>query len=135
MKKKYRNQHHKRRENGTHSWDRAKEADNSKIESTLNRLWRAISQGVKVDYVFIDSWFTGESLVKAVRRVKKQVVHLTGMYKIPKTRFNYLGQEITYSQIKNKLGKVNRCRKLKLHYMEALEVYNGVPIKIFSAER
>lgn len=48
-KKEYRKQYKKNRENGTHSWDRAKEADMSKIDSALKMFWRAISQGVKVD--------------------------------------------------------------------------------------
>jgi len=93
--------------------------------------WRAISQGIQVDYVLMDSWFTCEAFVRAVKRVKKQTVHLIGMYKIPKTKFNYLGDMLTHSQIRNKLGKVKRCRKLRLYYKEALADYNGVPIKMF----
>jgi predicted nucleic acid-binding Zn finger protein len=130
-KKEYRKQYRKKREKGTHSWDRAKEADSTKIESALKMFWRAISQGVKVDYVLMDSWFTCEAFIKAVRRVRKQSVHLIGMYKTPKTKFNYLDQRLTHSQIRNKLGKVKRCRKLKLHYKEAKVDYHGVPIKMF----
>jgi len=130
-KKEYRKQYKKKRKNGTHSWDRAREADSTKIESALKMFWRAISQGVKVDYVLMDSWFTCEAFVRAVKRVKKQTVHLIGMYKIPKTKFNYLGDMFTHSQIRNKLGKMKRCRKLRLYYKEALVDYNGVPIKMF----
>ncbi len=130
-KKEYRNQYRKKREKGAHSWDRAKEADSTKIESALKMFWRAISQGVKVDYVLMDSWFTCEAFVRAVKRVKKQTVHLIGMYKIPKTKFNYLDQRLTHSQIRNKLGKVKRCRKLRLHYKEALVDYKGIPVKMF----
>jgi hypothetical protein len=130
-KKEYRKQYRKKREKGTHSWDRAREADSTKIESALKMFWRAISQGVKVDYVLMDSWFTCEAFVRAVKRVKKQTVHLIGMYKIPKTKFNYLGDMLTHSQIRNKLGKVTRCRKLRLYYKEAMVDYNGVPIKMF----
>ena len=53
-KKEYRKQHKKKREKGTHSWDRTREADMSKIESALKMFWRAISQGVKVDYVLME---------------------------------------------------------------------------------
>ena len=113
-KKEHRKQYRKKREKGTHSWDRAREADSTKIESALKMSWRAISQGVKVDYVLMDSWFTCEAFIKAVKRVKKQTVHLIGMYKIPKTKFNYLGDMLTHSEIRNKLGKEKRCRKLKL---------------------
>jgi hypothetical protein len=130
-KKEYRKQYRKKREKGTHSWDRAREADSTKIESALKMFWRAISQGVKVDYVLMDSWFTCEAFVRAVKRVKKQTVHLIGMYKIPKTKFNYLGDMLTHSQIRNKLGKVTRCRILRLYYKEDMVDYNGVPIKMF----
>jgi predicted nucleic acid-binding Zn finger protein len=130
-KKEYRNQYRKKRKQGTHSWDRAKEADATKIDSALKMFWRAISQGIRVDYVLMDSWFTCDAFIRAVRKVKRQTVHLIGMYKTPKTRFNYLGQMLTYSQIRNKLGKIKRCRKLRLHYKEALVDYNGTPIKMF----
>lgn len=61
----------------------------------------------------------------------KQVVHLIGMYKIPKTKFSYLGQMLTHSQIRNALGKAKRCRKLRFQYKQAEVDYNGVPIKMF----
>ncbi len=84
-KKEYRKQYRKKRERGTHSWDRAREADASKIDRALKMFWRAISQGIKVDYLLMDSRFTCEAFIKAVRRVKKQTVHLIGMYKTPET--------------------------------------------------
>jgi len=33
--------------------------------------WRAISQGLKIDYLLMGSWFTCEALIEAVRKVKK----------------------------------------------------------------
>jgi len=134
-KKEYRKQYRKKREKGSHSWDRAKEADSTKIESALKMFWRAISQGIKVDYLLMDSWFTCEAFIKAVRKVKKQTVHLIGMYKTPKTKFNYQGDMLTHSQIRNKLGKEKRCRKLRLHYKEAIVDYNGIPIKMFFSRK
>ena len=134
-KKEYRRQYKKKRDKGTCSWDRANEADMSKIQSALKMFWRAISQGVKVDYVLMDSWFTCEAFVRAVKRVQKQTVHLIGMYKTPKTKFNYLEERLTHSQIRNKLGKEKRCRKLKLHYKEAMVDYNGIPIKMFFSRK
>ncbi|MCK5223758.1 transposase, partial [Candidatus Calescamantes bacterium] len=111
------------------------EADSTKIESALKMFWRAISQGIKVDYLLMDSWFTCEAFIKAVRKVKKQTVHLIGMYKTPKTKFNYQGEEFTHSQLRNKLGKEKRCRKLRLHYKEAIVDYNGIPIKMFFSRK
>ena len=93
--------------------------------------WRAISQGLKVDYLLMGSWFTCEALIEAVRKVKKQTLHLIGMYKTPKTKFVYQDQKLTHAQIRNKLSKAKRCRKLRLHYKEAIVDYNSSPIKMF----
>jgi predicted nucleic acid-binding Zn finger protein len=130
-KKEYRKQYRKKREKGTHAWDRAKEADSSKIDSAVKMFWRAITQGVKVDYVLMDSWFTCEAFIRMVRRVRSQRVHLIGMYKIFRTRFTYKDQKLTYSQIRNVLGKAKRCRRLRLYYKEAMVEYNGQPLKMF----
>jgi hypothetical protein len=83
----------------------------------------------------MDSWFTCEAFITAVRKVKKQTVHLIGMYKNAKAKFNYKGEMLTHSQIRNKLGKPSRCRKLRLHYKEAIVDYNGVPIKMFFSRK
>ncbi|NBC83674.1 MAG: transposase [Bacteroidetes bacterium] len=134
-KKEYKKQYRKKREQGTHSWDRARETDTTKIESALKMFWRAISQGIKVDYVLMDSWFTCDAFVRAVRGVKKQTVHLIGMYKTPKTKFTFETERLTHSQLRNKLGKAKRCRKLRLQYKEAIVEYNGEPIRMFFSRK
>jgi predicted nucleic acid-binding Zn finger protein len=40
----------------------------------------------KIDYVLVDSWFTCDAFIQAVRSVKEQTIHLIGMYKIAKTK-------------------------------------------------
>jgi hypothetical protein len=96
---------------------------------------RAISLGFIVDYLLVDSWFTCEAMIDAVLCVKKCTVHLIGMYKIVKTKFLCQGKKLTYSQIRNILGKPKRCRKLKLYYLEAEVQYNGKPIKLFFSKK
>ena len=130
-KSKFRKQYRKPRRKDSPSWERAKEADENKIHIALKMFWRFISQGIKVDYVLMDSWFTCEAFIDAVRRVKKQNLHLIGMYKFCKTRFDYSGQQLTHKQIRNILGKAKRCRKLGFHYKETVVDYKGKPLKIF----
>jgi len=130
-KKDMRKQYKKKRNSGTHNYDRARETDESKISSMIKMFARAISHGFKVDYVLTDSWFTCEALIDAVAKVKKQTVHLIGMYKIAKTKFMFNGILQTYSQIRNSLGKPKRCRKLKLYYLQAEVVYGGRKIQLF----
>jgi hypothetical protein len=134
-KREYKKQYRKKREKGTYSWERSREADTTKIESLLKMLRRAISKGIMIDYVLMDSWFTCDAIIKAVRAVKKQTVQLIGMYKNPQTKFDYLGERLTCSQIRNRLGKEKRCRRLGIYYNEAMVYFNGVPLKMFFSRR
>ena len=129
-KREMKRQYKKPREKGSCTHEREKEADMSKIESAIKMFKRAIGQGFHVDYVLMDSWFTCEAFIEAIQQVKKQTVNLIGMYKIARTKFCYNGQDLTYSQIRNQLGKAKRCRKLKLYYKEAIVIYNEKAIKL-----
>lgn len=124
-------QFRKNREIASPGKERIKELDITKMESALQMFKRAISKGFKVDYVLMDSWFTCEAFINTVRAVKKQTVHLIGMYKIARTKFEYSGELYTYSQIRNMLGKPKRCRKAKLHYLEVEVLLNGIAVKLF----
>jgi len=55
----------------------------------LRMFFTAIYRGIRVDYVLADSWFTCDALIQAIRSVKNQTVHLIGMYKFAKTKFEY----------------------------------------------
>jgi len=134
-KKELRRQYKKKREKNSCSFERATEADMSKIDSAIKMFKRAMAQGFLVDYVLMDSWFTCGAFIDAVMKIKKQAIHLIGMYKIAKTKFGYKGQKYTYSQIRNLLGKPKRCRKLGLYYKEATVVYNEKEIKLFFSKQ
>jgi len=134
-KKELKKQYRKKRAAGTHSYERSKEADTGKIESALKMFSRAIAQGFKVDYLLMDSWFTCDAFIDAVLNVKHQVTHLIGMYKTPKTKFEFMGGFFTYSQIGNLLGKARRCRKLGLYYKEAIVGFKGKQIKLFFSKQ
>lgn len=134
-KKEMKRQYNKKREKGSHSFERAKETDMSKIESAIKMFKGAISKGLYVDFVLMDSWFTCEAFIDAVLKVKSQTVHLIGMYKIARAKFDYKGKKYTYSQVRNLLGKAKRCRKLGLYYKEVIVGYNGKEIKLFFSKQ
>jgi hypothetical protein len=129
--KDFRNQHKKKRIKGSHSYDRAMEADDSKIEAMLRMLKRAVSHKINFDYVLTDSWFTCEALIEAVWNIKRKQVHLIGMYCKVRTLFGFNGKELTYSQIRNCLGKPKRCRKVKLQYLQTKVLYKGRELQLF----
>lgn len=129
--KHMRNQYKKKRVPGTHSYDRAREADETKIAIMLKMLKRAVSHRFKIDYVLVDSWFTCQQLIEAVLKIKHQKVHLIGMYKNARALFGFRGKQLTHSQIRNRLGKPKRCRKLKLYYHQVQVDYQGHTIQLF----
>lgn len=134
-KKELRKQHKTQRQNGSFCHERAEEADMSKIDCAIKMFKRAITMGFVVDYVLMDSWFTCEAFVNAVLAVKRHTVHLIGMYKTVKTRFCYQGKMYTYKQVQTLCGKAKRCRKLGLHYTEALVEFKGKPIRLFFSKQ
>jgi len=134
-KKELKKQYRKNRGKGACTYERACEADESKISCAIKMFKRAISLGFVVDYVLVDSWFTCEALIDAVLKVRKCTVHLIGMYKIAKTKFLYQDRKLTHKQIRNMLGKPKRCRRLKLYYLEAEVEYNGRPVKLFFSKK
>lgn len=133
--KELKKQSSKEREKNTSAYERACEADESKINCAIKMFKRAVSLGFVVDYVLVDSWFTCDALIDAVLKVKKHTIHLIGMYKIVKTKFRFKEKELTYNQVRNILGKPKRCRKLKLYYLEAEVEYNGRLIKLFFSKK
>jgi hypothetical protein len=134
-KKDLKKQYKKKRSSATHAYDRAKEADDSKIVSMLKMLKRAVAHGFRFDYVLVDSWFTCEALVDAVLGIKNQVTHLIGMYKNGKTFFTFRDKQQTYSQIRNCQGTPKRCRKLKLYYHQAKVKLKGKDLQLFFSKQ
>jgi hypothetical protein len=134
-KKEIKEQYKTKRLKGTCAYERAEEADMSKIDCAIKMFKRVIAQGFLVDYVLMDSWFTCEALINSVLSVKNQTIHLIGMYKIVKTKFLYQGSMYTHKQIQNLAGKVKRCRKLGFYYKEAEVEFKGKSIKLFFSKQ
>ncbi len=134
-KKEFKKQYRKKRDKESPAYKRIKESDNSKIDIAIQMFWRAITKKFKVDYVLLDSWFTCEAFINATKKVKKQTIHLIGMYKIAKTKFEYKNKSLTHKQLRNELGKHKRCRKLNMYYKEAVVDYNGTSLKIFFSKQ
>ncbi len=130
-KKALKKQFRKDREKGSAGSKRVKESDKSKIDNALKMVKRAISKGLKVDYLLMDSWYTCWAFVEVVLNSKKQDINLIGMYKTAKTKFGFQGKQLTHKQILNELGKAKRCRKLGLQYKQAVVVWNDVEVKLF----
>ena len=131
-KKDLRRQYSKKRVRESETWKRVKELDIKKIDMMLKMFYSAVHRCLKIDYVLIDSWFTCEALIKSVI---KEGIHLIGMYKIAKTKFIYKGQELTYSEINNRISNVKRCRSLGFHYKRADVVMDEIRLTLFFSRK
>ena len=134
-KKQIRKQYSCKRIKDSYTAKRVEELDTNKIQMVLRMFFTAIYRGLRVDYVLVDSWFTCDALIQAIRSVKDKEVHLIGMYKFAKTKFEYQGKSLTHAQINNMLGKARRCRSLGYQYKQAKVLYQGVEIYLFFSRR
>lgn len=134
-KKDFKKQFKKKRTQDTASYERVKEADQTKIETGIKMFKKAVKKGLSVDYLLMDSWFTCNGFIEAVRAVKNQTIHLIGMYKIATTKFSYNDKSYTYSQLRNLLGKPKRNRKTGYFYLEAVVLLGGKPVKLFFSRK
>lgn len=135
-KKTLKKQYKKQRDTKSAGAKRVRELDCSKIKCGIKMIKRAISKGLNVDYVLCDSWFTSLELIQVVRNIKKQTVHLIGMYKTAKTKFEYNGLELTAKQIRGQNRKnIKRCRKLGLQYIQANAWVDGGQLKMFFSRK
>lgn len=134
-KKQIRKQYSCKRIKDSYTAKRVEELDTNKIQMVLRMFFTAIYRGLRVDYVLVDSWFTCDALIQAIRSVKDKEVHLIGMYKFAKTKFEYQGKSLTHAQINNMLGKARRCRSLGYQYKQAKVLYQGVEICLFFSRR
>ena len=132
-KKEMKKQFSKRRDKGSYGKQRILETDISKINSALAIIKRALKKKLELDYILMDSWFTCWTFVALV--VKQKKLHLIGMYKGAKTKFDINGKQLTYSQIRNELGNPVRCRKLKYYYKQAIVEWNGQHVKLFFSKQ
>ena len=134
-KKQIRKQYSCKRIKDSYTAKRVEELDTNKIQMVLRMFFTAIYRGLRVDYVLVDSWFTCDALIQAIRSVKNKEVHLIGMYKFAKTKFEYQGKSLTHAQINNMPGKARRCRSLGYQYKQARVLYQGVEICLFFSRR
>lgn len=105
----------------------------SKIQQMIVMIRGAISQGIRFDYLLVDSWFTCFELVKFIktRRVK---CHLLGMIKMGNTNYLYKEKSLSAKQLLDSLKrnkKVKRSKVSGFYYCEALVFIKNIEVKIF----
>jgi hypothetical protein len=131
-KKQSKQRYDKQRTSKTPGQQRVNEYFKTKTEMAINMLRTAISQGIRFDYLLVDSWFTNFELVKFIvtRRIK---CHFLGMLKKMNTKYNYKGKELNFNEILKSLKhstKMKRSKKLNCWYYEVVVDFKGINVKI-----
>ena len=94
---------------------------------------RAMLEGVRFDYLLVDSWFTSYDLVKFIksRHVK---CHLLGMAKMGNTKYTMDGKDRNAAQIAKRLegeGAVKYRRSIGFYSEEVTVKLQGTDVKLF----
>ena len=103
---------------------RREESKQKKTTVAINLLKQALSMGITADYVLMDSWFTTEPFIRAIRALGLDVI---GMVKALKQRYEYKGELYNlrklYQAIPNK-------RKGDVICSAVVKTKGGIEVKI-----
>jgi hypothetical protein len=132
-KKEKRNQFSKKRDDKSSARARVKELDMKKNEVAVSMIKRAVKHGIFASYVLMDSWFTNDYTVKAIRSIKNGLLHVLGMCKVDKRTYNFNGKKLNAHQITTKYERKNGqySRKYKSQYISIVADYKDAKVKLF----
>jgi hypothetical protein len=122
----------KKRPNGTSGHKRNAETCVNKPTNGIEMIKRAIKNGFVADYVLVDSWFVSENFIKTIRSIKNSMLHVLGMCRMDKRKYEIAGGEYSAKALIAKYGHTKRiCRKLKMQYIKLSVMYKDVPLTLF----
>jgi len=132
-KKEQSNQFSKKRDKSAPSCKRIKELDEKKTTVAVSMIKRAVKNGLMAQYVLMDSWFTNDYMIKAIRSIKNGALHVLGMCKIDKRQYDVNGKMLNSHQIitRNERKNSKYSSKHKSHYITTVADYKGEKVKLF----
>ncbi|GHT70536.1 hypothetical protein FACS189455_0410 [Bacteroidia bacterium] len=131
--KESRERYHKKRSAEHPGQVRVSEYARSKISRMMDMIRLAITQGIRFDYLLVDSWFTCYELVHFIV-TRRMGCHFLGMIKAGKTLYGWGGKQLTSSQIVDELRRKRKTKRSKLlscFYGEAMVDFKGMQVKLF----
>lgn len=131
--KQLKSRYAKHRDKNTSGSKRKEEYFTSKIQNMIEMVRTAIRNGLRFDYLLVDSWFTCFALVKFIK-TRRSGCHLLGMAKMGKTRYLFNGKKLTAKEIvdcQRKARKLKRSKQLRCYFSEAVVQFNGIQVKLF----
>lgn len=112
---------------------RTQECFISKIDSMISMIRGAIINGIRFDYLLVDSWFTCFELVRFIK-TRKIDCHFLGMIKMGITKYLFNGSLLSAKQIfehSKRKKQLKRSRKLGYSYIECIVDFQGIKVKLF----
>ncbi|GHV60817.1 hypothetical protein FACS1894195_0230 [Bacteroidia bacterium] len=133
--KETKEQFHKHRSENSYGAQRYAELDAEKPSIVLSMLKRACRHGMLASYVLMDSWFITDGMIKGIRKIRKGMMHVIGICKMDKRKFEVGGKEMNSQTITKmnevKKDKVHTSRKFHSDYMIVNALYKGVSVRLF----
>ena len=123
----------KEREQDSRAQKRVDEYFASKLDNLIKMIKRALLEGIRFDYLLVDSWFTCKELVSFIRS-RHFGCHMIGMIKMSRTKYGTPNGEMTANTIIASLEKsksVKYSRKHKFYYASIEVSFAGAPAKLF----
>lgn len=132
-KKEMKSQFRKKRDNKSPGQKRAMELDMKKGEVAVSMLRRAVKNGFIASFVLMDSWFVNDYMIKSIRSIKKGAMHLLGMCKIDRRKYQVGNREMNAHQliVKNQRKNSKYSRKHKSTYIPMVVDYKGEKVRLF----
>lgn len=131
--KQKKKQYAKHRADTSFGYQREEELIKDKISTAILMIKRAIKLKLDVQYVLMDSWFFSEEILKQVLSAKSGL-HVVGMAKMAKAKYDYLGNRYTAKELAELLKRGKKVRKIKPLNFFCAEVeveYKTIPLKLF----
>jgi hypothetical protein len=126
----------KKRENGKgYFQERYDELDEEKSSVAIRMLKRCVKRGILGSYVLMDSWFITDFMLKEIRKIRQGILHVVGICKMDKRKFEFGGKERNSQTIiamnEKDSSRVHSCNKFKSRYFVVIAHYRGMPVKLF----
>ena len=134
-KKQQKRQFTKKRKDAGYFQERYEELDQEKSSVAIKMLKQCVKRGILGSYVLMDSWFVTDFMLKEIRKLRNGILHVVGMCKMDKRKFEVNGKEFNSQTIirmnEHNSRKVHSCRKYKSRYFVVVANYKGTPVKLF----
>lgn len=108
----------------TNGYKRRVEAIQKKTDVAITLIQNALKQGIIADYVLMDTWFTHEPMIGSIL---EEGLHVIGMVKQLKQKYNYKGGNYTLKELRTLVPKNNTSNILG---SVIATTKNGIPVKL-----